>query len=201
MGGYAHSAVWTGHEMIVWGGSDDYEAEGSFGFPRRFLNTGFAYEPASDSWRALAPAPLDPRGWHSAVWTGQEMLVWGGVESPCTTAPCESYPADAAAYDPVADAWREIALGPLSGRVDHSAVWTGQHMVVWGGSPPGGGLAYDDGALYEPKADSWRELPAAPIEARYRHAALWTGSEMVIWGGERGDGGSFADGAAFRLQA
>jgi len=196
IGGYAHSVVWTGDEMIVWGGSDDYEAEGSFGFPRRFLNTGVAYDPASDSWRELAQAPLEPRGWHSAVWTGQEMIVWGGVKSPCTTAPCESYPADAGAYDPVADAWREIDQGPLSGRVDHTAVWTGEYMIVWGGSPPGGGLGYDDGALYDPGADSWKELPPAPIDERYRHAALWTGSEMVIWGGQRGDG-SFADGAAF----
>lgn len=198
MGGYAHRVVWTGREMIAWGGSDDYQAEGSFGFPRTFLNSGYAYSAASDSWRELAQAPLEPRGWHSAVWTGREMIVWGGVMSPCTTSPCEAYPVDTAAYDPLTDRWRQIAQGPLSGRVDHSAVWTGEHMIVWGGSPPGGGLGYDDGALYDPAADAWWELAQSPMESRYRHAALWTGGEMIIWGGEGGGSGSFADGAVFR---
>jgi hypothetical protein len=73
-------------------------------------------------------------------------------------------------------------------------------MIVWGGSPPGGSLAYDDGALYDPETDSWTELPPASMEGRYRHAELWTGDEMVIWGGERADGGSFADGAVFHLE-
>jgi hypothetical protein len=91
----------NGKEMIVWGGSDDYESEGTHGFPRSFLNMGAAYDPGSDTWRALEPSPLDPRGWHSAVWTGEEMIVWGGVGS-------SDYAGDAGAYDPDTDGWRAI---------------------------------------------------------------------------------------------
>src|SRR5438093_405990 len=64
-----HTAVWTGSEMIVWGG------EGSGGF----LNTGGRYNPGTDSWTATsttsAPAARTPQ---TAVWPGREMIVWGG---------------------------------------------------------------------------------------------------------------------------
>src|SRR5881392_1267560 len=65
----AHSAVWTGREMIVWGG----------GIDGQFLNTGARYVPATDIWRTTSPygAP-SPRWFHAAVWTGQEMIIWGG---------------------------------------------------------------------------------------------------------------------------
>jgi hypothetical protein len=197
MPGYAHSVSWTGEEMIVWGGSDDYESEGSSGFPGSFLNIGAAYDPDSDTWRMIEPSPVEPRGWHTAIWTGKEMIVWGGVTSPCKTALCDTEAADAGAYDPDTGEWRAIPHGPLSGRVDHTAVWTGHDMIVWGGSPPGGGLGYDDGAVYDLEQDRWTELPEAPIRDRYRHAALWTGEGMVIWGGEGGSGGGLRDGAVF----
>jgi hypothetical protein len=195
MGGYAHTAVWTGREMIVWGGSDDYEAEGSRGYPRSFLSTGAAYDPASDSWRTLEPAPLEPRGWHAAVWTGAELLIWGGV-ADCTQPTC-TYPDDAGAYDPEAHTWREISAGPLPGRVDHTAVWTGSRMLVWGGSPPGGGLGYQDGGSYDPQGDRWHELPSSPIAGRFRHAAIWADDVMIVWGGQ-GANGPFDDGALYR---
>src|SRR5206468_8553594 len=37
-----HTAVWTGGEMIVWGGADN----------NSFLNTGGRYNPSTDSWTA-----------------------------------------------------------------------------------------------------------------------------------------------------
>ena len=69
----SHTAVWTGSEMIVWGGYD-----GS-----AWLNTGSRYNPSTDSWTAtsLTNAP-GGRGVHTAVWTGTEMIVWGGWNFP-----------------------------------------------------------------------------------------------------------------------
>src|SRR6266550_2544642 len=64
-----HTAVWTGTEMIVWGGFNGSSD----------LNTGGRYNPGTDSWTATsttsAPAA---REFHTAVWTGSEMIVWGG---------------------------------------------------------------------------------------------------------------------------
>src|SRR5437660_12331793 len=64
-----HSAVWTGSEMIVWGGVD----------VSGYFNTGGRYHPTTDSWTAtsLTNAPA-ARQYHTAVWTGSEMIVWGG---------------------------------------------------------------------------------------------------------------------------
>ena len=56
--------------MIVWGGA----------VQQRFLNTGGRYNPSTDSWTATSTtnAPT-ARYSHTAVWTGSEMIVWGGV--------------------------------------------------------------------------------------------------------------------------
>ena len=66
LGRAAHTAIWTGSEMIIWGGS--------------VLNTGGRYDPSTDTWIATTTtnAP-DPRSSHTAVWTGSEMIVWGGI--------------------------------------------------------------------------------------------------------------------------
>ena len=67
---YHHTTVWTGAEMIVWGGQD---------IGNSASNTGGRYNPSTDSWTATSTtgAPAG-QNFHSAVWTGTEMIVWGG---------------------------------------------------------------------------------------------------------------------------
>ena len=83
-----HTAIWTGSEMIVWGGIDD----------SLYLNTGGRYNPATDSWMttSTADAPT-PRIAHTAVWTGSEMVVWGGHDGTLANT--------GARYNPAADGW------------------------------------------------------------------------------------------------
>ncbi len=63
--------VWTGSEMIIWGGSNGTG-----------LNTGGRYDPSTDTWTATSTtnAPT-ARGSHTLVWTGTEMIVWGATSS------------------------------------------------------------------------------------------------------------------------
>ena len=114
-----HTAVWTGAEMIVWGGSNDIG----------FLNTGGSYNPSSNSWMATsttnAPAA---RGFHTAVWTGSEMIVWGGWH----LAP--RYLNTGARYNPSTDSWTATRRPQLALSRGHTAVWTGTEMIVWGGN-------------------------------------------------------------------
>lgn len=196
VGGYANSLIWTGKEMITWGGIRD--SKGAQGFPSGFVSKGAAYNPKSDTWRLLPPSNLDPRGWHTAVWTGEEMLVWGGVAEPRSDCYDCGYGDDAAAYEPKTDSWRTIPAGPLSGRVEHTAVWTGDSMIVYGGSAPGGGPGKEDGAVYDSRAGTWSVLPDPPIKGRYRHAVVWNGREMIVWGGQNPNGQGFSDGAFYR---
>jgi N-acetylneuraminic acid mutarotase len=67
-----HTAVWTGSEMIVWAGI--------FCCPIIDFNTGGRYNPGTDSWipTSTTNAP-HAREDHAAVWTGGEMIVWGGT--------------------------------------------------------------------------------------------------------------------------
>jgi len=61
--------VWTGSEMIVWGGGN---VSGLF-------NDGGRYHPTADSWAPVSTSGApSARGDHTAVWTGSEMIVWGG---------------------------------------------------------------------------------------------------------------------------
>jgi N-acetylneuraminic acid mutarotase len=177
----AHTAVWTGSEIIVWGG----ERSGY----NSYLNDGGRYNPAANSWTAVptntAPAA---REWHTAVWTGSEMIIWGGIgSSGCLN--------DGGRYNPVANCWTAVPTngGPIA-RERHTAVWTGTEMIVWGG---GSGSSYfNDGGRFNPAANTWVALPptGAPT-VRQSHTAVWSGSEMIVWGGYNGsylnDGGRY----------
>ncbi len=157
----SHTAVWTGSEMIVWGGSPT-------------TDTGGRYDPATDSWTPTSTlnAPT-ARQFHTAVWTGTEMIVWGGggVNSP----PFNT----GGRYDPATDSWQPSStLNAPSARQFHSAVWTGHEMIVWAG------IRTNTGGRYDPATDSWRptSMLNAP-SARQFHSAVWTGTEMIVWGG------------------
>ena len=57
--------------MVIWGGYD--------GAVHPYLNIGGRYNPSTDAWTvtSVVGAPFARVG-HSAVWTGAEMIVWGG---------------------------------------------------------------------------------------------------------------------------
>lgn len=168
-----HTAVWSGTEMIVWGGEDDFDPHGS----------GSRYHPADDAWRAMTPlgAP-DARDDHVAVWTGTEMLVWGGNHYDEDT---ELF-ASGGGYDPMTDRWRPMSTSVLTARDDPRAVWTGTEMIIWGGRDLAGKTG--DGAGYDPVTDSWRLIAITDAPApREDHSAVWTGNEMIVWGGWNGE--------------
>jgi Kelch motif protein len=173
-----HTAVWTGEEMIVWGG---------FTCDDRPRADGAAY---AGSWRTIARAPISPRSYHVAVWTGEEMIVWGGSRG-------RRLLVDGAAYDPERDRWRRLAKSPFrTGRLglgmepDLDADWTGALMTIWG--PRGG-------ATYDPERDRWQRIPAPPPELRdvAGGQTAWSGGELVVWGHSNGWGSNLQQGAAF----
>ena len=140
---------------------------------------GFGYilakiEPAlnscvDDTWTPT-PAPPDPRVGHTAVWTGSEMIVWGGGSGVPT------FFNTGGRYDPATDSWRPTStLNAPSARSSHTAVWTGSEMIVWGGST-GVAIFFNTGGRYDPATDSWRPTSTlnAP-SARSGHSAVWTG--------------------------
>jgi hypothetical protein len=136
-------------------------------------------------WKRLPAAPISGRIGEGVVWTGHEMIVWGGVSSPGITG-FPSPVADGAAYSPAGNSWRTIAPAPsgVLGVVGPAAAWTGKIAVFWAGNSPDGPAA---GALYHPETDKWRRLPDGPLGPRENYASVWTGKELLVIGGNRGD--------------
>ena len=155
--------VWTGKEAIFLLGAKD-------GLK------GQAYDPASGTWRTIAAAPIASRSGAVAVWTGSEVLIWGGgnPEDPTVVS--------GAAYDPVGDAWRRIADAPIGLNLA-SGMWTGREMLVFGSLLGNRNIAdtmMSVGSAYDPVMDTWRELPPSALSPQAT-TAVWVGERMVAW--------------------
>ena len=140
----------------------------------------------------LPDAPIGPRALHSAVWTGEEMLVFGGV----TVGPNDSIatqPTDAAAYNPATRTWRKIADLPEQARGPFFAVWTGHEVVAITShlnQPPRDDRPF--GAVYRPADDTWDLIDAPGPGYLYPGSGalvVWTGQKVLITGLTIGDDG------------
>jgi hypothetical protein len=160
--------VWTGSELIIWGGAG--------GSGEQMLRDGAAYNPATETWRMLPSSPLSRRENAAAVWTGSEMIVVGGDDGAQTLA-------DAATYDPSSNSWSRIASFPLEARTSATAIWTGSQLVVFGGRPSEATTNYSDGAVYDPQDNRWSALPGLPVVTGTIEDAIaaWTGSTLDVW--------------------
>src|SRR5262249_40595092 len=161
-----HGAVWTGTQMIIWGG---------------FINngstpTGGRYTPATDNWQPtnLIGSPAT-REWPVSIWTGTEAIFWSGMDGTFG-----QFYNDGGRYNPLTDSWTKTSLtGAPTPRVTQG-VWSGSEMVTWGGD-------FDSsGGRYSPATDSWK--PTTKVSAPFvrgggRWSTVWTGAQMIIWGG------------------
>lgn len=176
------SHVWTGTEMIVWGGT------GSGGV---LLTTGLRYTPALDSWQtiSIAGAPTGRYG-ERAVWTGSEMIVWGGAATGTQVN-------TGGRYSPGSDSWTATPTsGAPSAREGPAMVWSGSEVIVWGGRGPSGVLG--DGRRFSPSIGLWSPMSAASAPAaREYHAATWTGSRILVWGGRLASASRTNTGASY----
>ena len=159
------AVAWTGKELLVWGGD-------KAGISYELTNTGAVYDPELDSWRTMstvgAPAA---RARAAVVWTGQEMIVFGG-----------NVGVDARAYNPTTDTWRSLSLvGAPALHTRGDAVWTGSEMIVWGHSD------CDVGGRYDLASDTWKLFSSkGSLSARAEQTLVWTGEDMLVYGGTVG---------------
>ncbi len=181
-GRFVHTAVWTGEKMIVWGGDAGMVSS------EPTLGNGGVYDPVSNRWSSVATAGAPTaRELATAVWTGSEMIVWGGLKDNAMSPPSTFN--GGGIYDPQANSWKQLSTsGAPSARFGHTAVWTGSEMIVWGGVTPlinGGGM--NSGGIYDPAMNTWRTVSTlnAPSPRGF-HTAVWTGSRMIVWGGDDG---------------
>jgi N-acetylneuraminic acid mutarotase len=164
--------------LIVWGGHPE----------NRGPAVGAAYDPAHDRWRTIATAPLSTRENPMFVWTGREMIAFGGLTAAGDRP-------EGAAYNPTTNAWRTLPPSGLGATSLAPAVWTGRKMLVLSNAA--------ELAAYDPAANRWQHLPAWPLSPREQTGWVWTGRELVVWGGIGFDHGrqTMGDGAAYDLGA
>ena len=178
----AHTGVWTGEKLVVWGG-------GSTATTMRA--DGAAYDVATGGWRELQPAPaqLGERMWHTATWSRRRMVVWGGyLADPAAAVP-------GAEYDPDTDRWFLLGDPGTHERYLHSAVAADREVMLWGGLPADSPAPV--GLVVTRETDDGRPIPGVPIVPRSQHTAVWTGDEMIVWGGRSAEEPFPAGGAAF----
>jgi N-acetylneuraminic acid mutarotase len=171
--GAASVTVWTGRQVIMWGGGCCASARAD----------GAVYNIAHDTWQPIPAAPLAGR--HApGVWTGTELVIAGGAGLGGASL------SDAAAYNPSSGTWRHLPSLPAA-RSGASMTWTGADVVVAGGFgsyrlPP-----YTDAMAYDPATNQWRRLADMP-DNRYRHCAVWTGQQLIVLGGRTAASGQEA---------
>ena len=171
-----HASIWTGSRLVVFGGRNT----------GGLLADGGSYDPVAKQWAPLPTTGAPTVRFNaSAVWTGTQLVVWGGQGETGETGTGAMLPI---AGGTTPGAWTAVAdTGALSARQGHSAVWTGQKILYFGGKQ--GSTFLGDGAIFDPASNTWSPLPStgAP-SARSGHSAVWTGSEMIVFGGETANG-------------
>jgi len=134
---------------------------------------------------------FDPRSNHVAVWSGSEVVIFGGVSGTHDSPPLTS----GLAYNPSTGEWRDIAPAPIavSSWPRSQAAWDGRRMVVAGmTTADGSATAQDDSTAwgvtiltYYPEQDRWHVSTPLPQDERYGVGAMVaTGTEVILAGGD-----------------
>jgi hypothetical protein len=136
----------------------------------------------ADGWRHLTDAPLRPRLFPSMFWTGEEVLVMGGLTGP----PCLPYAdcgsagetlLDGAAFDPARETWRTIRSMPSFGFAP-SVVARGD--VYFLAAAPDGSSA-STLHRYDVERDRWTESPGPESRGNRWVGLVAAGDHLVAY--------------------
>jgi N-acetylneuraminic acid mutarotase len=135
-----------------------------------------AYDPASDSWRAVESFPGPLQHSNAGVIDGK-LYVAGWYQTAGTTSTAEQ----CFEYDPTADAWTEKSPMPAgTGRATGCVAVHGGLFYIFGGAIDG--TSVTDSSRYDPATDTWEVLPDLP-EPREHCAAGAIGEVIYVAGG------------------
>ncbi len=200
--------VWTGTEFIFWGGFVDAYCIGQIPnvtcYPANYnIVQGIRYTPLTNTWTDMSTvnAPQGRRN-HKAVWTGSEMLIWGGRRGDLL----QDYLNTGAKYNPAANTWTTLPVpNSFNGREDFVMEVAGANVIIWGGKrqqattgtlpngcSPGNTytgtydsvINHNDGRLYSLVNNNWiaMSMTNAPM-ARHHAGASWAAYQLIIAGG------------------
>lgn len=147
-----------------------------------FWASALAYDPVSDQWSRLAPAPLKPRTGEAVVPVGGHVLVWGGCDPSvvdCAATPGSWLP-DGAMLDVATGEWSRLPMAPLApGPAATAVAVRDDAMVVALGSDPNQGPTF---AAFDIESRAWRVLPNPPKLAPIGSSFTATDRSVVLVG-------------------
>lgn len=153
------------------------------------------------------PTPL-ARVYHTmtrASNSEEKFCVWGGFQDYSSPLSATTASDPGACYESLSNTWVNMSAGSSpAARGNHTAVWTGDRICIWGGHDPSAfPKTFGNGACYFPQGDYWTPITMtnAPA-ARSYHQAVWTGGKMCIWGGVNLDSSTYYnDGSCYDPQS
>jgi hypothetical protein len=145
-----------------------------------FKNDLWWYEPGSNTWTQKKTGVADgsplARGYHSMIWDGTRVIMFGGYDGTNKN--------DLWWYYPVTNTWEPqttITGGPPSARYNHSMIWDGTRVIMFGGW---NGYYTNDLWWYDPTLNTWIDkTPASSPSPRQNHSMVWDGTRMIMFGG------------------
>ena len=112
------------------------------------------------------PCPLAiTRTWLATDCCGNTNTCSQTVTLLDTTPPVFTCVSNALPPSVVGDSWSNCGTNsPLAARFEHSAVWTGTRLIVWGGFD--GTTYFGDGARFDPATGAWTPMASGPLTPR-----------------------------------
>lgn len=177
-GNTSWSAHWTGRRLLLW---DERN------------NLGGSYDPAGDTWSAVAAQPTSLRVANPAgarvLWANGRLYAFGGTGANSGLVRI---------YDPTMNTWSSStgATGAAPSERENAVVeWVRGRLFVWGGRV-GGDQVTGAGATWDPTTNAWTALPSGGAPSGREHACAGSsGHRVMVWGGIGGQGGAVNGGA------
>jgi hypothetical protein len=133
---------------------------------------GSAWTTYAAGWTQL-PAPPEWRYGAGIVWTGSQLLYWGGANSAKDVPPSD----EGYAFDPVAATWSAMPTAPEPG-APAAAIWTGSQALFF--MPDASGVRV---LAFDPATSTWRAFDRGPRGPVFTSSFTWTGRGVLVFGG------------------
>lgn len=191
-----HSAVWTGEDMIIFGGAPDNSYSSNY-------NSGYKFSPETMEWTPISKVNAPARHGHMAFWTGDSMIIWGGFKIMNGRSTWQN---SGAIWSSKTNTWKTLKdpFTPdetddfTNARIPQTAVWTGEQLLIWGSDDRSGNSI---GLIYNLKNSSWATMSQRNAPHRnWGHTAVWTGTYMIVWGGTDRANRKTDSGALYHLE-
>ena len=159
------AGAWLNGEFYVVGGQSDPPCppNASCVAPDQLLKDAAAYNPATNTWRRIADAPVALSG-------GNPVVVGGWLYLQRDYGP----DGKVYAYDTTTDVWLQLP-SPAGGGV---LVALGDRLagVAWSTEEAG---TFDE--LLDPATGQWTRLPADPLKASYERTLVWVNGRGLLF--------------------